>query len=80
MKEFMLLFRQPNYDYSNASAKEMQDLTQKWHDWVEGITSQDKLASQGPRLATEGKVLKPVVLLPMVPSLKLKRNWGVLSL
>lgn len=76
MKEFMLLFRQPNYDYSNASAKEMQDLTQKWHDWVEGIASQDKLASQGPRLATEGKVLKPGGVITDGPFVEIKEKLG----
>ena len=54
----MLLFRQPNYDYSNTSPKEMQALAKKWQDWVGGIAAQDKLVSNGPRLAMEGKVLK----------------------
>ncbi|NML40338.1 transcription initiation protein [Chitinophaga sp. G-6-1-13] len=58
MKEFMLLFRQPSYDYSNASPSEMQALAQKWKDWVNGIVAQDKLSSHGPRLSLEGKVLK----------------------
>ena len=58
MKDFMLLFRQPGYDYSNTSPKEMQALAKKWQDWAAGITAQGKLASHGPRLAMEGKVLK----------------------
>ncbi|WP_212005238.1 YciI family protein [Chitinophaga sp. HK235] len=58
MKEFMLLFRQPSYDYSNASPAEMQTLAGKWQDWVSNIVAQDKLSSHGPRLALEGKVLK----------------------
>ncbi|QJB32268.1 transcription initiation protein [Chitinophaga oryzae] len=58
MKEFMLLFRQPSYDYSNASPAEMQALAQKWQDWVSGIVAQDKLSSHGPRLSLEGRVLK----------------------
>jgi hypothetical protein len=59
MKEFMLLFRLPANDSSNASPKEMQVLTQKWQDWVGGLVAQDKFVSSGKRLAMEGKVLKP---------------------
>jgi hypothetical protein len=58
MKEFMLLFRQPNYDYSNTPQQEMQAIGKKWKDWAGGIAAQGKLASHGPRLALEGKVLK----------------------
>lgn|SRR5690554_329653 len=76
MKEFMLLFRQPDYDYSNASPKEMQDLTKKWHDWVGGITSQNKLASHGPRLAMEGKVLKPGGVVTDGPFVEIKEKLG----
>jgi len=76
MKEFMLLFRQADYDYSNASAQEMQDLTQKWHDWVDGITSQNKLSSHGPRLAMEGKVLKPGGVITDGPFVEIKEKLG----
>jgi hypothetical protein len=58
MKAFMLLFRQPSYDYSKASPKEMQELQKKWHDWAGGIAAQGKLSSNGQRLAMDGKVLK----------------------
>ena len=54
----MLLFRQPTYDFSKISPAEFQALAKKWQDWVGGITAQGKLASNGPRLAMEGKVLK----------------------
>lgn len=76
MKEFMLLFRQPDYDYSNASPKEMQDLTKKWHDWVGVIASQNKLASHGPRLAMEGKVLKPGGVITDGPFVEIKEKLG----
>lgn len=58
MKEFMLLFRQPSYDYSKATPEEMKALSKKWKDWTTGITGQGKLADNGPRLSLEGKVLK----------------------
>lgn len=58
MKDFMLLFRQPDYDHSKVSPKDIQALAKKWHDWAGGIAAQGKLASNGPRLSLEGKVLK----------------------
>jgi hypothetical protein len=58
MKEFALLFRQPDYDYSKASPDEMKELAKKWQDWVGGIVAQGKLSNHGIRLALEGKVLK----------------------
>ena len=54
----MLLFRQPSYDYSKATPQEMQALAKKWKDWAGGLAAQGKLASHGPRLALEGKVLR----------------------
>lgn len=54
----MLLFRQPDHDYSNASPMEMQALVRRWQDWVGGIAAQGRLAENGPRLSPDGKVLK----------------------
>ncbi len=76
MKEFMLLFRQSDYDYSNTSPKEMQALAKKWQDWVAVITSQKKLASHGPRLAMEGKVLKPGGVITDGPFVEIKEKLG----
>jgi hypothetical protein len=58
MKEFVLLFRQPDHDYSMASPTEMQTLVRKWQDWMGGIAAQGRLASNGPRLSPEGMVLR----------------------
>ena len=58
MKDFMLLFRQPGYDYSKASKEEMQTIGKKWADWAGGIAAQGRMVSNGNRLALEGKVLK----------------------
>ena len=76
MKEFMLLFRQPSYDYSNASPIEMQALAKKWQDWAGGIAAQGKLASNGPRLATEGKVLKPGGVITDGPFVEIRERLG----
>jgi hypothetical protein len=77
MKEFMLLFRQPSYDFSNTSKEEMQALTKKWQDWLGGIVSQGKFASNGSRLAREeGKVLKPGGVITDGPFVEIKEKLG----
>ncbi|THU40447.1 transcription initiation protein [Niastella caeni] len=76
MKEFMLLFRQPSYDYNNVSPKEMETLTKKWQDWVGGIAAQGKLATTGIRLATEGKVLKPGGVITDGPFVEIRERLG----
>ena len=76
MKEFMLLFRQPSYDYSNTSPKEVQAMTKKWQDWVESITASGKLSNHGPRLATEGKVLKAGGVITDGPFVEIRERLG----
>jgi len=76
MKEFVLLFRQPSYDYSNASPKEMQALAKKWQDWAGDIAAQGKLASKGPRLGNEGKVLKAGGVITDGPFVEIKEILG----
>jgi len=78
MKDFALLFRQPNYDYSNASPEEMQAIGKKWKDWVGGIAAQGKLASQGPRLAQDGKVLKAGGVITDGPFVEIRERLGSL--
>ena len=58
MKEFMLLLRQPSYDYREASPEKMKALGKKWQDWAGGIAAQGKMVGNGNRLSMEGKVLK----------------------
>lgn len=76
MKEFMLLFRQPSYDYSQTSREEMEALTKKWKDWVGGIAAQGKLAGNGPRLALEGKVLKAGGVITDGPFVEIRERLG----
>ena len=76
MKEFMLLFRQPSYDYSNVSPQEMQDLAKKWTDWWQNIDSQGKLSNRGPRLSTEGKVLKSSGVITDGPFVEIREILG----
>ncbi len=76
MKEFMFLFRQPDYDYSNVSPKEMQALTKKWQDWVADIAAQGRVVSHGPRLAIEGKVLKSGGVITDGPFVEIRERLG----
>lgn len=76
MREFILLFRQPSYDYSNASPKEFEALSKKWKDWVGGISSQGKLISNGVRLSMEGKVLKTGGIVTDGPFVEIRERLG----
>lgn len=76
MKEFVLLFRQPSFDYSEVSKEEMAALAKKWNEWWKGIEEQGKLASRGPRLAMEGKVLKPGGVVTDGPFVEIKEKLG----
>jgi len=76
MKEFMLLFRQPSYDYSGASPKEMQALAKQWQEWAGALAAQGKLASNGPRLSMEGKVLKSGGVITDGPFVEIRERLG----
>jgi len=76
MKEFVLLFRQPSYDYSNAAKEEIQAIAKKWADWAGGIAAQGKLSGNGSRLATEGKVLKAGGVITDGPFVEIKEILG----
>jgi hypothetical protein len=76
MKDFVLLFRQPSYDYSKTTPQEMQAISKKWNDWVESIEAQGKLASHGPRLAMEGKVLRSGGVITDGPFVEIKELLG----
>jgi len=76
MKEFMFLFRQPNFANSNTSHEEMQALAKKWQDWVTGIAEQGKLVSNGQRLSSEGKVLKAGGVVTDGPFVEIRERLG----
>lgn len=76
MKDFILLFRQPSYDYSNTSPKEMEVIGKKWQDWVGGIVAQGKFGSNGIRLSQEGKVLKAGGVVTDGPFVEIREKLG----
>jgi len=75
MKEFALLFRQPSFDYKDAPEK-MQDLRNKWQNWVNGIIAQDKLVSNGVRLNIDGQVLRAGGVVTDGPFVEIKEKLG----
>lgn len=76
MKDFVFIFRQPSYDYSNTPQEEMQALGKKWADWVGGIAARGKLSNNGIRLATEGKVLKAGGVVTDGPFVEIREMLG----
>ncbi|OQP47923.1 transcription initiation protein [Niastella yeongjuensis] len=76
MKEFMLIFRQPSYDFSNVTPTEMQALAKKWQDWVGGIAAQGKLGTTGIRLETDGKVLRKGGVVTDGPFVEIRERLG----
>jgi hypothetical protein len=51
-------------------------LQKKWHDWAGGIAAQGKLASNGPRLSLEGKVLKAGGVITDGPFVEIREILG----
>lgn len=76
MSEFILLFRQSTLERSVLSPTELEAMTKRWQAWVGGIEAQGKLASNGIRLATEGKVLRANGLITDGPFVEVKERLG----
>lgn len=76
MKEFVLLFRQPDYDYSKTSPERMKELGKKWQDWLAGIVAQGKLSNPGIRLSLEAKVLKAGGVITDGPFVEIREMLG----
>lgn len=71
-----MLFRQPSFDYSEASANEMKALAKRWQDWVSSIEAQGRLTSRGPRLSLGGKVLRSGGVITDGPFVEVKEIVG----
>lgn len=58
MKDFVLLFREPEQEKVELSETERKSSFKRWEDWFGGIAAQGKLLNMGIRLNEQGKVLK----------------------
>jgi hypothetical protein len=77
MKEFVLLFRQPSYDYQKTDPEKVKELGKKWQQWLSAIVSQNKLSGTGGiRLSMEGKVLKAGGVITDGPFVEIKEKLG----
>ncbi len=77
MKEFALLFRQPNFaDVDKLSAEEFKAIGKKWQDWAGNIAAQGKMAGSGLRLSLNGKVLKAGGVVTDGPFVEIKEMLG----
>jgi hypothetical protein len=75
MKEYAFIFRQPDYDYTNAEPEKIKALSKKWNDWISDIVAQGKFGGNA-RLATEGKVLKAGGVITDGPFVEIKEKLG----
>src|SRR5450432_1585067 len=77
MKEFLLVFRRDFVtNESQPSPEQMQGMMKAWQDWMGSISAQNKLASSGNRLSSEGKVIKPNNVITNGPYVEIKEAIG----
>ncbi len=80
MKDFLLVYRNDFKNQPAGSPEEMQAVMKKWMDWMGGIAAQNKLADQGNRLGSEGKVVKPGNVITDGPYTEIKELIGGYSI
>lgn len=74
MKEFVLLFRQPDTDNSQMTDAKIQGWLKKWDDWFGGVAAQGSLVNMGMRLGNEGNVLKAGGLITDGPFVEIRER------
>jgi hypothetical protein len=74
MKEFVMIFR--NAASPDRSPQQIQQVLQQWQDWMGNLVAQEKLASSGSRLGTEGKTVKPNNVVTDGPYAEIKEILG----
>jgi hypothetical protein len=57
MKDFMLVFRGPNYEDLNFTPEQSQAAMQKWMEWIGKLSAQERYVGGAP-LTAEGKMIK----------------------
>ena len=57
---------------AQPSPQQMQDVMKQWQDWFGSIGAQNKIASMGNRLGSEGKTVKPNNLVTDGPYVEIK--------
>jgi hypothetical protein len=80
MKDFLLVYRNDYKNQPSGSPEEMQAMMKKWMDWMGGIAAQNKLAAQGNRLGSAGKVVKAGGVITDGPYTEIKELIGGYSI
>ena len=76
LKEFLFVFRNDYKSLPTASPEEMQAIMKQWMDWIGGIAARDRLADNGNRLGSQGKVVKPANVITDGPYTEIKELIG----
>ena len=77
MNEFLLVFRRENVENDpTPSPEQMQAMMKQWGDWMGSLAAQNKLASSGNRLSSEGRVVKPNNMITNGPYVETKEAIG----
>jgi hypothetical protein len=76
MKEFVMIYRNETMPENKYSPEEMQGILKQWENWMGGIAAQNKLASRGNRLGSEGKSIKPNNVITNGPYSEIKEFIG----
>ena len=77
MKEFALLFRQPEFEnFETSSPERMRELSRKWSEWIGALVAQQKFVRNGARLGAEGAVLKPGGVVTDGPFVEIREKLG----
>ena len=77
MKEFLLVIRR-DFDSNEAqpSPEQLQNMMKEWQNWMGSIAAQNKLASSGNRLSSDGRVVKPNNVITNGPYVELREAIG----
>ena len=76
MKEFVMIFRSEPRLEGQVSPQVLQEMMQAWQKWMGGIAAQGKLASNGNRLGTDGRSVKPGNVVTNGPYVEIKEMVG----
>ncbi len=76
MKDYLFVYRNDFKNQPSGSPEELQAIMKKWMDWMGGIAAQNKLVSQGNRLGSEGRVVKPGNVITDGPYTEIKELIG----
>jgi hypothetical protein len=75
MKNFMLIFRGPNYTEQEFTAEESQEMMGKWFAWVDALKAADRYVA-GEALLPSGKMVRPNNTVTDGPYVELKELVG----